>query len=218
MKKILMATAAAALMAGSAQAASIVNGSFEIASDGYSNPVSGGFTTLNAVSNAIQGWTVSNGSVDWINGYWAAADGTHSIDLSGNGNGWIEQTFATNAGTLYTVTYYLSGNPDAGSVGKNAVIEALINNSTIQLSDITGIKGDSHDQMNWELKRFQFTAQGSQTTLRFQSLTNNPYGAAIDNVSISPVPEPATWAMMIGGFGLVGGAMRRRSRMQTAIA
>ena len=25
------------------------------------------------------------------------------------------------------------------------------------------------------------------------------------------VPEPAVWAMMIGGFGLVGGAMRRRS-------
>jgi len=25
------------------------------------------------------------------------------------------------------------------------------------------------------------------------------------------VPEPATWAMMIGGFGLVGGAMRRRN-------
>jgi len=25
------------------------------------------------------------------------------------------------------------------------------------------------------------------------------------------VPEPATWAMMIGGFGLVGAAMRRRS-------
>ena len=25
------------------------------------------------------------------------------------------------------------------------------------------------------------------------------------------VPEPATWAMMIGGFGLVGGAMRRRT-------
>jgi hypothetical protein len=24
------------------------------------------------------------------------------------------------------------------------------------------------------------------------------------------VPEPATWAMMIAGFGLVGGAMRRR--------
>lgn len=28
----------------------------------------------------------------------------------------------------------------------------------------------------------------------------------------SGVPEPATWAMMIGGFGLVGGALRRRTR------
>ncbi len=28
----------------------------------------------------------------------------------------------------------------------------------------------------------------------------------------SAVPEPATWAMMIGGFGIVGGAMRRRAR------
>lgn len=29
---------------------------------------------------------------------------------------------------------------------------------------------------------------------------------------VSPVPEPATWAMMIGGFGMVGGAMRYRRR------
>lgn len=28
----------------------------------------------------------------------------------------------------------------------------------------------------------------------------------------APVPEPATWAMFIGGFGLVGAAMRRRTR------
>jgi len=30
----------------------------------------------------------------------------------------------------------------------------------------------------------------------------------------APVPEPATWAMMIGGFGLVGGAMRYRRGKQ----
>ena len=28
---------------------------------------------------------------------------------------------------------------------------------------------------------------------------------------VGAVPEPATWAMMIGGFGLVGAAMRRRA-------
>ncbi len=28
---------------------------------------------------------------------------------------------------------------------------------------------------------------------------------------VGPVPEPASWAMMIAGFGLVGAAMRRRS-------
>ena len=27
---------------------------------------------------------------------------------------------------------------------------------------------------------------------------------------VSDVPEPATWAMMLGGFGMVGGALRRR--------
>lgn len=29
------------------------------------------------------------------------------------------------------------------------------------------------------------------------------------------VPEPASWAMMIGGFGLVGGALRRRAMVRT---
>jgi hypothetical protein len=39
-----------------------------------------------------------------------------------------------------------------------------------------------------------------------------PVGAAPQPPATSDVPEPATWAMFIGGFGLVGGAMRRRGR------
>lgn len=34
-------------------------------------------------------------------------------------------------------------------------------------------------------------------------------------LSAGAIPEPATWAMMIGGFGLVGGAMRRRKAAVT---
>jgi hypothetical protein len=41
------------------------------------------------------------------------------------------------------------------------------------------------------------------------------------NAGMAPmggVPEPATWAMLITGFGFVGGAMRRRKGMQTRFA
>jgi len=31
-----------------------------------------------------------------------------------------------------------------------------------------------------------------------------------DNFAAAAVPEPAAWAKMIGGFGLVGAAARRR--------
>lgn len=38
------------------------------------------------------------------------------------------------------------------------------------------------------------------------------------NLEVSAVPEPASWAMMIGGFGLVGGAMRRRRVVAARVA
>jgi hypothetical protein len=54
------------------------------------------------------------------------------------------------------------------------------------------------------------------------------YGVAVTNgvdvlnytagVSIAAVPEPATWAMFIGGFGLIGGAMRRRRKVSVSFA
>ena len=33
-----------------------------------------------------------------------------------------------------------------------------------------------------------------------------------DNIAAGAVPEPATWAMLIAGFGLVGASMRRRKK------
>lgn len=37
-------------------------------------------------------------------------------------------------------------------------------------------------------------------------------------VFVGGVPEPATWLMMIAGFGAIGGALRRRSRPAAALA
>lgn len=39
-----------------------------------------------------------------------------------------------------------------------------------------------------------------------------------ENGNFAAVPEPATWAMMIGGFGVVGAAMRRRRSVQVSFA
>jgi len=38
----------------------------------------------------------------------------------------------------------------------------------------------------------------------------------IDNLRINPVPEPATWAMMLVGFAGIGMSLRRRR--QTVLA
>jgi len=64
------------------------------------------------------------------------------------------------------------------------------------------------------------TAYASGLVLRWGP---DSYDVGLDNIAFdvravgttpppAAVPEPASWAMMIGGFGLVGGAMRRRTR------
>lgn len=48
-------------------------------------------------------------------------------------------------------------------------------------------------------------------------LSSTNYAFEIDTVAAA-VPEPATWALMIGGLGLVGFAARRRSRQAVTCA
>ncbi len=64
----------------------------------------------------------------------------------------------------------------------------------------------------WKTATFFFTPTATTQTLKFLSL-GTPDGlppiAALDGVSLT-VPEPATWAMMLVGFGGIGAMIRRR--------
>jgi hypothetical protein len=44
-------------------------------------------------------------------------------------------------------------------------------------------------------------------------------GSSLQGITFAPtVPEPATWAMMLAGFGLIGGVARRSSRVRSVLA
>jgi hypothetical protein len=55
-------------------------------------------------------------------------------------------------------------------------------------------------------------------TLLITNLTAVPNGndLGLDDISLTVIPEPTTWALMVAGFGMVGFAMRRRNRAVAA--
>jgi choice-of-anchor C domain-containing protein len=204
-------------LTATAAQAGIVNGSFELGS--YTGA---SFDTLGSGSTAITGWTVGGDSIDWIGSYWQPGAGSRSIDLSGNNLGSISQQFATVVGQTYLVQFLLAGNPDNGPTVKTLGAGVTV---TVPFSfDITG-----HDKSNmgWTEESFEFTATSVLSTLSFTSTaccSSNPdypkaFGGALDDVSVTAIPEPSTWAMMIlGFFGLGFMAYRRKSNTDLRLA
>ena len=125
------------------------------------------------------------------------------------------------------------GFPDGGfldTVAGPAVLTATFD--TLQAGfgfDTTGLMGDfdvSIDSTSGEIFTQHFPAATGYDFFGFASSSNDikavriigstSIGFALDNFTYSfngaTVPEPAAWGLMLAGFGLVGGAMRRRQR------
>jgi len=168
-------------LAGSALAAfaGVTNGSFETGTHSGAP-----FDTLSVGSTNLTGWTITSGTIDWVNSYWQAKDGSKSLDLSGTGSGAISQTLATTIGKNYVVSFALSGNPDGGPAVKTLVVSATGGATTTYTFD-TGIAGNTHADMKWAAKTYSFTATSASTVLAFTSATAGFYGPALDNVVVS---------------------------------
>lgn len=55
---------------------------------------------------------------------------------------------------------------------------------------------------------FSFTAASVRYTVLAAGPSGNP---GLSNISFNAVPEPATWFLLVAGFGMVGAAARRRN-------
>ena len=75
--------------------------------------------------------------------------------------------------------------------------------------------GDGDGTETWALSPGVTLAAGPHTLFVNGDIvgTSGSFGG---NINITAVPEPATWAMMLLGFGAVGFAMRRRRQPMLA--
>jgi hypothetical protein len=206
---IVLAGAALALSQPAQAASLLVNGSFEGA------PV--GNTILGGGSTAISGWTTTNQGVEWFTpGSYglAARDGTAAIDLAwytsnGTPGGGIAQTFATEVGQTYEISFYGATHAASGRDG-TGVIELSVDGGSLTAFDLANPSA-TFGVDDWQHFTYSFTATGTTTSIEFRNRQNAyQHFAYLDAVSVMAVPEAGTWAMMLVGLGALGGALRRR--------
>ncbi len=208
--RILLALASTLAFAASAQAVTIVNGSFE---SGVSLGETGQVTLAGGDTTSITGWTVFPAGVDYVSSsVWAAANGSRSVDLSALDAGGIGQRITDLiVGQTYRINFDLSANPnDPALRPKDKRMQVLVSGHTPGMFTYTLTDANAANNMLYQLEHYTFVATGTSMNIAFQSLVRDQYGPVLDNVSISVVPEAATWAMLIAGFGMVGVATRRR--------
>lgn len=161
-------------------------------------------------------WDVTGGSIDLVDtgtfSITCAGGGGRCVDLIGTLDGGATSgqltsiDFVLNPGR-YTLAFDYSGNQRGQT---DSSFNAAISGGLLS-QDLGPLDGsDGNTAFASFSQDFTVSTAGSYNIVFTQSAGSPNIGNLIDNVSLTVVPEPASWAMMITGFGIVGGAMRRR--------
>jgi hypothetical protein len=202
----------------------VVNGSFE--ADNFN---AGSGFRLGLVGNDVTGWFIpaSDGTYPWglqnANAFSAgpAADGNQWLVLGETGAGGpsmvdftIQQTITgLTPGNTYTLSFDLASELDhTGAIAE----VSFLSGTKAAPADFTAPAIGPTFWNPWSAFSEKFVATDTTAVLQFKDLAvESPLGGdvGIDKVSITGgIPEPASWAMMLVGFGAIGWAARRRLR------
>jgi hypothetical protein len=228
---VAAASALAMLAMAAPQAAAaaelLTNGGFEDIGAGATPEGWGGLTYYvdgtHPGNVALPGWIVEAGSVDLTgtNTTWGPANtGAYSLDINGWDAGTIAQSFDTVAGALYHVSFAYSRNAAGAPDPATADVAAGGGVFHVSAANDTSLFGYG-GHMLWQAGGFDFIGAGHDT-IRLTATVPGNGGVFFDDVSVTgptgAVPEPAAWALMIGGFGMAGAVLRRRRTMVVAAA
>ncbi len=201
MKRILLVAASALALAVPAHSAVIFTDNFDSENGGNSQLNYTGFANF----------TVT-GQVDLVK------SGTYGITCSGS---CVDLDGTTGPGALLSsgVVAFSTGDTlilsfDIGGDQRNGVADDWYAEFVTSLGTF-GTYGNLVNATDpFATQTFVWTATGSGTAkFSIGTTSADKVGPLLDNVSLAirpVVPEPATWAMMIGGFALAGASLRRR--------
>ncbi|QMW23622.1 Npun_F0296 family exosortase-dependent surface protein [Sandaracinobacteroides saxicola] len=204
-----VAAVAALLAAGSAQAVvSFTSIAFDVA------PGAGETVVLDFESaTPPAGYTITGANFGYYTGTTGgiaaapAQDDTQYLAVLGGGSATITLPTAIKSFSLYI------GSIDAyNSITFNGTGGYT---QTLTGADLTATPNGDQGAAATN-RRYFFDFGGDRVTSITLSSEANSF--EVDNLATAVVPEPATWAMFILGFGLVGSAVRRRRGINTVAA
>lgn len=183
-----------------------------VANSGFEAPlVSSGFARFGVGAIVGEGWVVGSGTVDLTHrSLWLPHSGAQSLDLDGASTGSVYQDLHTVPNQVYELGFWMAGN--AYNVPITKRMEVFWNGVSAGVFDWTNSSGNAAAPTWTPHVVGDLLATGTVTRLTFLSLTNSQtgvgWGAAIDDVSVVPVPTASTALSMLA----IGGLAARRRR------